>query len=168
MRKPFTSVPLLWRTSPYLHFATPSRLQCLHSYCGHCMRKVFENQLRPRLQAIDVLSLYREGRYDCQAIPTNIEHLRATVTVIQLHAQEKAEDIFKYECPFCRAETPIPPYQNSYKTKDFFSDVEAALGLKFTEEEMACEEGVERPDFFDGLFLSKDMYYPLPVRRHPL
>ena len=51
------------------------------------------------------MSLYREGGYDCQAIPTGIEHLRATATVIQLRSQEKVEDVFKYECPFCRAET---------------------------------------------------------------
>ena len=112
----------------------------------------------------------RPGRRCAQVevVDMGIEHLRATATVIQLRSQEKVEDVFKYECPFCRAETRIPPYQNSYKTKDFFSDVEVALGLKFTEEEMACEEGVDGADFFDGLFLSKDMYYALPVRRHPL
>ena len=134
------------------------RLRCLHSFCGLCIRKTFQDQVRPHLHpAAGVLLSHSGHKYDCHTVPTSLEHLRETVKAIRRHGQRKPEDIFKYQCPFCRGQLCEEPTLNPYKARTFLSDIKAVLGLNFTGDEMAHEEGVDKAGFFDRLFLPRDM-----------
>jgi len=134
------------------------RLHCLHSFCELCICKTFQDQVRLHLHpATRVLLSHSGHKYDCHTVPTSLEHLWETVKAIRRHGQRKPEDIFKYQCPFCRGQLCEEPTLNPYKARTFLSDIKAVLRLNFTGDEMAHEEGVDKAGFFDGLFLPRDV-----------
>ncbi|KAG2004349.1 hypothetical protein CC2G_002910 [Coprinopsis cinerea AmutBmut pab1-1] len=79
-------------------------LQCGHSFCTKCTREAFRAEFRTKLE--DFLD------DDAIKVPTSPRTQAEMVATIRKNGRDP-EDIFRYQCPMCRAtvnESPVPNY----------------------------------------------------------